>query len=239
MKDLTYTAKDTDGCPVTAGSPAFLQRKDPSPGIIVKGWEKLEENNAEKLVKALTTYGPVVTSVIGDDLNAYHGGVIDHCKTTIVDHAVVMLGYGIENLGEDKGSIMYWNIRNSWGKKWGEQGSFRLQRYWPEKPEPCFTDEDPSKGVACKDKEGPEGKYPTSQKACGTCGILMDSSYATGVSVPESLLSPVAKKTYAEAVVAGKTGAGGAAPNGGILSNLPSFNSVTGLHLADAWSSIH
>lgn len=50
---------------------------------------------------------------------AYSTGVFGstHCGT-MLDHAVVMVGWGV-----DSGSgLPYWNVRNSWGTSWGNQG---------------------------------------------------------------------------------------------------------------------
>ena len=51
----------------------------------------------------------------------YFGGIItsDACKTA-QDHAMLAVGYGVEN------SQGYFILKNSWGNKWGEDGYVRI-----------------------------------------------------------------------------------------------------------------
>jgi len=49
----------------------------------------------------------------------YSGGILTAACNTI-DHAVVIVGYGVS------GNIAYWLVRNSWGPYWGEQGYLRI-----------------------------------------------------------------------------------------------------------------
>jgi cathepsin H len=49
---------------------------------------------------------------------------VDNCgKTTQdVNHAVLATGYGNES-GKN-----FWNVKNSWGGSWGNQGFFKIER---------------------------------------------------------------------------------------------------------------
>ena len=58
--------------------------------------------------------------------------------------------------------------------QWGEAGYIRVARYGETpKGEPCGTDNTPGDGDGCKGG-------PAKIEVCGLCGILSDSSYASG-----------------------------------------------------------
>lgn len=205
MEDMEYTAVENPSGDCGAhATPSFIRTKQQtqSPQMVsIQGYRNVEPNKVKAMMDALVNIGPLVASIAGEELQSYSFGVIDSCDDYVIDHAVVMVGYGIERkipssqewdgvenamLVQHKG-MKYWKVRNSWGPTWGESGHFRLQREAVGE-EVCNWDMDPAKGIACKDKKGPEGKYPAKQWFCGSCGILSDTSYPVGVHVPEALL---------------------------------------------------
>lgn len=168
--DIPYQAADGK-CEQKVSPSGFLQihsrpRTNGGAGVGLTGWRTLPENKALPLMQALQS-GPVAISVGADSWSLYEKGIFDGCsKDTVINHAVTLFGYG-----EDKGQ-MYWNIRNSWGKGWGENGFIRLLRRSPDQEEKfCGTDNDPKAGIACK-------PYPDKVTVCGMCGLLYDSVVA-------------------------------------------------------------
>ena len=52
-----------------------------------------------------------------------------------MDHAIVIVGWGEQDAykrtrwgGYQKYTQTYWIVRNSWGKEWGENGYFKIER---------------------------------------------------------------------------------------------------------------
>lgn len=89
---------------------------------------------------------------------------LDSCNTLPPNKAGPLMGYGADD------STKYWNVRNSWGNDWGEDGHIRLLRHQTtaEDDEHCGWDHKPEDGIACK-------PYPEKQYVCGMCGMLFDS----------------------------------------------------------------
>lgn len=129
------------------------------------GWQRLPENRAEPLLLALYEHGPVAVSVAaGDGWSMYSSGVMDACeKEAVINHAVVLTGYG------EEGPHKYWQIQNSWGPGWGEGGFVRMLRHdMKEENSFCGWDKSPEQGTACTG--GPSKVW-----VCGSCGVLYDS----------------------------------------------------------------
>lgn len=163
--------------------PSFLQSHvSQGVGVSLLGWKTIEPNSAQAMMDTLVNVGPAVASIAANCMQSYARGIIknEDCDK-IVNHAVVMMGYG-----HDKSTGMsYWKLRNSWGEHWGENGFFRVQRFANHEQEPCAWDTNPSAGVVCKDAEG---KYPEKQWVCGSAGILIDTAIPLGTKVPEAFM---------------------------------------------------
>jgi cathepsin L len=126
----------------------------------------LDTNDYDQLIAAVAKQ-PISVSVDAASWSLYSDGIFDGCnqKQPDIDHAVQLVGYGSED-GKD-----YWIVRNSWGDSWGEGGFIRLARFDPTKSAtPCGMDITPEDGSACEGETDPV-------KVCGTCGILVDSTY--------------------------------------------------------------
>eukprot|EP00930_Biecheleria_cincta_P087951 TRINITY_DN7718_c0_g1_i2.p1 TRINITY_DN7718_c0_g1~~TRINITY_DN7718_c0_g1_i2.p1 ORF type:complete len:536 (-),score=68.94 TRINITY_DN7718_c0_g1_i2:47-1654(-) len=58
----------------------------------------------------------------GPQVQGYASGVLNQCGNAPADHAVVVVGYGVE------GGSQYWLIKNSWGTDWGLSGYMQILR---------------------------------------------------------------------------------------------------------------
>ncbi|KAK7605322.1 hypothetical protein V9T40_007180 [Parthenolecanium corni] len=111
-----YEAKDGD----CRYSPSKFGASD-------KGYISVPQTNETILKSAVAFEGPVAVGVDASNPHFmyYESGVMysDTCSSISLDHAVLIVGYGTTEKGED-----YWLVKNSWGKTWGEQGYIRMSR---------------------------------------------------------------------------------------------------------------
>lgn len=130
------------------------------------GWTKLPENRYEPVMRALVERGPAAVSVGARDWHSYAKGIFDSCeKDTVVNHALILLGFGVEQ----SSGVKYWSLLNSWGQEWGENGLIRLLRQDSDESEQCGMDKSPQVGTGCKGG-------PAEVRVCGMCGILYDAT---------------------------------------------------------------
>jgi len=86
----------------------------------IDGWTKLPGNDYKAVMNALAKIGPVAIAVSAGCWGSYEKGVFDgqQCKQSTINHAVLMVGYGVDDVTGEK----YYKIRNSWGTTFGENG---------------------------------------------------------------------------------------------------------------------
>ncbi|XP_068242940.1 dipeptidyl peptidase 1-like [Palaemon carinicauda] len=100
--------------------------------------------NEANMMQELVANGPIgVAILMSSDLLYYGGGI--YYNTGLVtnfdpfefaDHAILCVGYGVDETTGEK----YWILKNSWGESWGEQGYFRVKRGVDEQAiESCAT----------------------------------------------------------------------------------------------------
>ena len=71
--------------------------------------------------------GPIACLVRAEPLNSYRAGVIDARFEGEYSHAVEVVGWGVDETTAPS-PTPYWQVRNSWGQYWGEDGFFRVER---------------------------------------------------------------------------------------------------------------
>lgn len=134
--------------------------------VSVTGYVKLTPNDQGLVLTALAQTGPLAVNVDASEWNDYESGVYTGCNyanNITIDHVVQAVGYGTdETTGLD-----YFLIRNSWSPLYGEDGYIRILRT---SQAACGWDVDPQMGTGC-------AGGPPQMWACGTCGVLMDTSY--------------------------------------------------------------
>lgn len=157
------------------GEDSECKDSDVTNKLTIQGYTLLTSNNYTELMNAVAQVGPVSIGVDASEWHNYDSGVFNGCdqKNPDVNHAVVLYGYGIDDISGDK----YWLVRNSWSPTYGESGYIRIYRDDNESDN-CGIQLNPQDNDAC------EGDFKP-RRVCGTCGILSGSSYLRGVQLAE------------------------------------------------------
>jgi C1A family cysteine protease len=81
--------------------------------------------NLAAIKNALTTYGPLVTTMdVYYDFFSYSGGIYEYATGSYQGgHAILIVGYRNDTSRPDGG---YFKVKNSWGSGWGDGGYFYI-----------------------------------------------------------------------------------------------------------------
>ncbi len=117
--DLTY--------PYTAKDGQCVYRPSISVAYVRHGSFNITQGNEAELAERLYNAGPISVSFqVITGFKNYVSGVytVNNCGkgTQDVNHAVLATGFGSEN------GKRFWNVKNSWGPAWGNQGYFKIER---------------------------------------------------------------------------------------------------------------
>lgn len=109
-----YRAVDRDTCDYDATKVEFN----------ITGHNDVPVDDNDELTAAIAK-GPVSVAVAADQLQFYVKGIWSYwlCFTE-VDHGVLAVGYGTEDITNK----MFYKVKNSWGSDWGEDGYIRFAR---------------------------------------------------------------------------------------------------------------
>ena len=81
---------------------------------------KIPEGNTKYLYDSILSVGPISVAIDAEeDFQSYKTGIFESymCSNTSLDHAVLVVGYGITSKNKK-----YYIIKNSWGTDWGMDG---------------------------------------------------------------------------------------------------------------------
>lgn len=78
--------------------------------------------NEEKLKDVLRAVGPIPVAIDAASIVDYSRGIIRTCTYYGLNHAVLLVGYGVQD------GVPYWTLKNTWGDDWGEHGYFRVRQ---------------------------------------------------------------------------------------------------------------
>ncbi|KAK7410058.1 hypothetical protein VNO78_00543 [Psophocarpus tetragonolobus] len=109
--------------PFLGGDGICDKNKKNAKAVTIDGYERIPAYDELALKKAVA-HQPVSVAIeaYGKEFQLYESGIFTGTCGAAIDHGVTAVGYGTEN------GIEYWIVKNSLGKKWGEEGYVRMER---------------------------------------------------------------------------------------------------------------
>lgn len=114
-EDYEYRANVSEACGNNRGKSVFP----------LKDFFYIESGDEEAITRMIATVGPVAVALDDRHFHHYAGGILDNtqgCNET--NHVVALVGYGVDA----KSGQEYYLAKNSWGRRWGEDGYARIAR---------------------------------------------------------------------------------------------------------------
>ena len=68
----------------------------------------------------MLTRGALSICLDAGGIQGYKNGILDLVNCSKCNHAVMIVGYGVQN------GVSYWLVKNSWNTWWGDQGYFKV-----------------------------------------------------------------------------------------------------------------
>lgn len=100
---------------------------DKKSGATISGMSKITKGNEKDLTVAIANIGPISVGIDSShkSFHFYKSGIYHEpkCNSVSLHHAVLVVGYGSDNNGND-----YYIVKNSWGKTWGMKGYIKMSR---------------------------------------------------------------------------------------------------------------
>eukprot|EP01133_Synstelium_polycarpum_P019799 gene19799-23714_t len=112
----TYTAETGTTCNFNAANI----------GAKISNWTYVSSNETQ-MAAYLVANGPLAIAADAAEWQFYLGGVFDFPCGKILDHGILITGYGSETNAFGKVKP-YWIIKNSWGASWGKAGYLWVER---------------------------------------------------------------------------------------------------------------
>ncbi|RXG58773.1 Digestive cysteine proteinase 3 [Armadillidium vulgare] len=85
------------------------------------------ERTEDALQTAVSNIGPISVAIDAShhSFQVYNSGIYyePECSSLDLDHAVLIVGYGVEGTAE------FWLVKNSWGESWGDSGYIKMSRH--------------------------------------------------------------------------------------------------------------